>query len=254
MVNNTNARVLVTRPSGQATNLVGMLKSDGKEPIEMPCIAIRAMPQNAAHRLAMHHEVAIFTSSNAVRHAGQLIGPELRNGTIATLAIGPATCKALESFGIEVAERPLEPYNSESLLHLKTVKSQNLQNVAIVKGKGGRDLLQVQLEARGCTVSIFDVYERFLPKIKDEQLKTVFLNSPVDIVTITSNEMLQNLVHLAGKRYHDALVNLPLVVSSQRAADLAEDLGFRNHVVVASAPGDRGLLDAINIGLDLKAV
>ncbi len=72
----------------------------------------------------------------------------------------------------------------------------------------------------------------------------IFSHSPPDIISITSNESLDNLVILAGE-FLPELLRIPLVVNSQRAADQAMRLGFLVTPLVASPPGDQGQIDAI---------
>lgn len=98
----------------------------------------------------------------------------------------------------------------------------------------------------GKNIELIDVYRRKAPTIGRDEINSVFLNYAPDIVTISSNETLQNLVSIAGDRFAGQLMNLPLVVNSQRNAELAQVLGFQSHVLIAEEPGDQGQLNAIN--------
>ena len=67
----------------------------------------------------------------------------------------------------------------------------------------------------------------------------------LDVITITSNETLQNLFDMAGSEGQPLLRRLPLVVASRRQALLAEQLGFSQAVRVADNASDEALLAAL---------
>ena len=256
-------RVLVTRPEHQSGAFVLLLEQAGFEVELLPCLGIRSLALDTK-RLADNeiisettgetsnislqfadYDAAIFTSGNAVTSLVEQFPPPWQTGKCSILAVGPATAEQLENNGLVLAENPESPFNSEALLKSATLHSNDLSKVVIIKGSGGRDFLHKSLEMRGVKVFTLNTYERFLPNIAETRLARVFLNSPVDIVTITSNETLKNLALLAGERYLELLLKLPLAVSSSRAADLAEELGFQNTIAVAEAPGNLGLIKTI---------
>ncbi len=249
-------RVLVTRPEKQSKALLLQLEQAGYQAEHLPCIGIRSLSIQNNHVIQngvrggtfdlADFDMVVFTSSNAVESLHEQLTLPLKNGSCAILAVGPATASALENRGLTLTESPQAPFNSEALLKSATLCNRNLQNVLIIKGTGGRDFLQKTLEKQGLRVSILETYERYLPEISESRLDHVFLNSPVDIVTITSNETLKNLVLLAGEQYRRLLLRLPLAVSSPRAADLAKEIGFQNTIAIAEAPGDLGLVNAIS--------
>lgn len=216
--------------------------------ISFPCLEIVPVGLDSKPLLnkASSADLLIFISVNAVieAHRTNNLPPEGFRGEV--LAIGNATANKLDELGLPVTALPEPPFNSESLVELITQKMHNLQNVAIVKGVGGRELLEKSLKQIGKNVEIINVYRRKAPSVSRDEINSVFLNYAPDIVTITSNETLQNLVSMAGDRFADHLMNLPLVVNSQRNADLAQVLGFQSHVLIAEEPGDQGQINAIN--------
>jgi uroporphyrinogen-III synthase len=64
----------------------------------------------------------------------------------------------------------------------------------------------------------------------------------VDAVTVTSGELLDNLIALLQR--HGRLFNTLLVVISPRIAELAAGRGFRK-VVTAAGPGERAIVTAL---------
>jgi len=242
-------RVLVTRPRHQQAAFVRLLDAAGATPVPFPCIDIESLGHQAQTNLARARDadLLIFTSVNAVEEThrcGVLPLGRAFEGTI--LAVGKATAARLAELGTPVYKAPQPPYNSESLIELIRTELNNLQNVAIIKGEGGRELLNETLHESGKKVDLIDVYRRKAPVVNQQEVNTVFLPSGPDIVSITSNATLQNLVLMAGDSFADPLLNLPLVVNSQRNAELAHTLGFQSHVLIAKEPGDQGQLEALN--------
>lgn len=238
-------KVLVTRPVAQTEAFVLLLKQAGLEFDVLPCIGIRQLALTEKDFRVGDFGAVVFTSTNAVNGVNEYYPLPWKTGKTGILAIGPTTAALLEEYGQNVTEEPKAPYNSEALLKSATLSQADLKRVAIIKGVGGRGYLEKSLQNRGLEVNTLDTYERYLPDIAQSELERVFLNSPVDIVTITSNEILMNLTMLAGGHYREQLLGLPLVVSSSRAADLAQELGFRNTIAVARTPGNLGLVNAI---------
>lgn len=207
----------------------------------LPCLAIRDLPDHQLDKNpAAHFDIVLFTSANAVRcaHAQQ----PLPWNNVAVHAIGAATALALQSLNQPLAIQPQAPFNSEA--YLAQLAPLTPARLLLIKGEGGRGLITGQLQALGWHVSNMDLYRRELPDIDATMTARILLQTPPDIISITSNESLDNLVTLAGENL-PVLLDTPLVVNSQRAVEQAMGLGFRKPPLVASPPGDRGQIDAI---------
>jgi len=194
--------------------------------------------------MALNSACIIFTSVNAVTCFFADTGTPLAAPTH-VLAVGPATAEALERYGWKVTEAPETPYNSESLLKKPLFHKDNLQSVSIISGANGRGYMQKNLKNRGFEVDLYEVYSRFRPKIPARRRVSVFLKPRPDIITITSNETLENLVTIAGKSFLQQLLDTPLVVTSDRCAQLATSVGFRSSVLVTQTMGDVGILEMV---------
>ena len=196
-------KVLVTRPEHQQRGFQAMLEAAGATAIAFPCVEIEPIGPEADQNLqqATNADLLIFISANAVieAHRSGNLPPAGFAGKV--LAIGNSTANKLYELGLPVSANPTPPYNSESIIELIARKMNNLQNVAIIKGVGGRTVLEATLRRMGKTVTLIDVYRRKVPRMHADQINSVFLNSGPDIVTISSNETLQNLVLLAGSRF-----------------------------------------------------
>lgn len=237
-------RVLVTRPSGQQAGLVAAIEAAGGVALHLPAMAIQPYHQTESTlrlRHATAYEWLIFISRNAVEHAL----PHLpRRGLPKLVAIGSATAAALQDVGLAVAVQPGR-YDSEAVL-ARLPRDMSGQRVLIVRGVGGREQLATGLQARGASVDYAEVYRRSCPALPDTELPEL-LAQGIDIITVSSGEMLRNLLQLAGAACGQVL-QLPLVVMSERGAALARTLGFpHTHIYTATQASDAGILAAIRI-------
>src|SRR5205085_4052199 len=119
--------------------------------------------------------------------------------------------KALKQAGYNVDVVPTE-WNSEGLLN--TFEFQNVKNkkIAIIRGKGGREVLDKTLREHGANVLNVIVYERILPDVDEEEVSSVF-NQTIDAIVCTSYEAVKNLKLLASVSWKD-LQTIPLIVIS----------------------------------------
>ncbi|MGQ7846665.1 uroporphyrinogen-III synthase [Granulosicoccus sp. 3-233] len=233
--------ILITRPLGQQQPFIEQLEALGLSVSHLPCLEIEALRDTTLDTdLAERYDSVLFTSVNAVRQAHRQ--RPLPWVGLAVHAIGAATGAALQRLGQPLAFLPDSPYNSESFLaQISTCRAGRL---LLVKGCAGRGLLGPGLQKLGWQVASAEVYRRRLPRIPAAQVTRIVERQPPDLISITSNETLENLVTLAAAHL-PRLQALPLVVNSARAAELAQELGFRQAAMIAVPPGDQGQLDCI---------
>ncbi len=192
-------------------------------------------------------DLAIFISANAVDHGLRRVS-ECCGGwpkRLAVAAVGQATLEALERQGLTVTIRPSPPYNSEMLLAAPALQRLAGRRVLIVRGVGGRELLRDALVARGASVEYAEVYRRGRPAADPEALMRRRLAGQLDLIAVTSNEGLSNLLDMVGPRWRDTLLEVPLVVIGARTAEQAQRLGFTRPPVVAETAGDAAMVAAM---------
>ena len=237
--------VLVTRPAGQAEALCRRIEAAGGRAIALPAAAILPVsdPEPAQTLLAAPWDLMVFVSRNAVEHALPLLpGGCLPEGpTIA--AVGQATARALAAAGREPDLVPGGRFDSEALLAMDALADVLGFRVLIVRGEGGRPTLGETLVERGARVAYAEVYRRVRPQIDPAPLLANW-NRDIQVATATSDDILQNLLELFTPDGRDALVATPLVVVSERTAELARSLGFAR-VEVAERAGDEEILAAL---------
>lgn len=236
-------RLLVTRPAERQEPFGERARALGFETVPFPCLANRIdepvmLPEAALLSAA---DAVIFTSRVAVEAvAGVRPFPW---PDVSVLAIGEATAAALATRGQPLARAPVAPFTSEALL-ASVQEELPWGGAVIVKGHGGRQWLGESLTHHGTVVIDVEVYRRERPTIDDDSRRHALLDPSPDIIAVTSDEVLRNLVALAGDAI-GVLQPLPLVVNSDRCATLARSLGFDGDLRVAETAGDDGQISAL---------
>ena len=189
-------------------------------------------------------DIAVFVSTNAVERGLALI--HRHGGVPARLqvaAVGQRTAEALlqQSGRLDIQAPP--PYNSEALLATSALQAVMGKRIAIFRGVGGRELLAETLRQRGAQVEYAEVYRRVRPNIRLADLVPPETN--IDLIMITSQDGLQNLVEMAEmEQRREWLLNIQLVAISPRVAQLAEKLGFMHPVLTAAQASDEAMVAA----------
>ncbi len=237
--------VLVTRPGDRGLELCDIIQNAGAETTYFPTASIYpesvdSKSKRALRALDQVHWI-IFVSRNAVTYGvDQLPKKLLENANLA--AMGLSTAEAMEKAGLTVSLCPEESFTTESFLEEPLMDDVANNNIIIVTGKGGRKLLQDELEERGASCHRVEVYRRELP-LKNAQEVAQKINS-IDVLLVTSEELLDNLLKLLQK-VGQKLKNLPLVVSSERLKSKAKAFGFTNSLIVAESAMNTAILDAL---------
>lgn len=239
-------KVLVTRPEQRAAGLCQMIEQAGGTALHFAAIEIAAPSDTRSREYARDHladfTMAVFISPTAVEQTFAFLGqlpPAIR-----IAAIGSRTASTLEALGLTLAVRP-DGHDSESLLRHPAMQHEQVagEKIVIFRGEGGRELLGDTLKSRGAEVFYADVYRRNAPR-SGQRLDQLLTQA--DIITISSNEGLQNLFDLAANS--SDLVRHPLIVPGERALALAKTLGFSN-IHVAENATDRAFMKALEHAL-----
>ncbi len=244
------ARVLVTRPAHQAENLSRLIAERGGSAIRFPTLAIAAIDDPCTIKNTLVHldrfQWLVFISANAVTmHSYYMDGGKInRFKSTRVAAIGQATAQALAQAGLPVDLVPESGYNSEALLAMPQMQKIDGQSCLIVRGVGGREELASTLRSRGAIVEYLDVYKRIIPDIDSSQVFLLLAQDKLDVITITSNEALQNLLIMLDQEYHQSLFAVPLVVISDRIRNIAAGIGFKR-IAVTNSPSDMAILETV---------
>jgi uroporphyrinogen-III synthase len=233
--------VLVTRPAPQAAALCEEITRLGANAISFPAVEIAAVSAS----VASGHDLIVFVSVNAVAHGVHLIE---KSPTARVAAIGKATAAALAQTSLPADIVPEAGFNSEALLAHPDLTLASDARVLIVRGSGGRELLQETFAARGLVVETLDVYRRICPTIDDAMrnaLEERWAREGIDVVTATSIETLRNLIGMLSDRGRALLRETTLLVASRRIAEAAQAAGLNGTLLVANAADDASMIGTL---------
>lgn len=223
-----NKRILITRPRAQAADLCDKLAALGAEPIVFPTIEIAPLEDSSAldeaiRNLAQYQWI-IFTSVNGVKAFWERLNPtglKDLSGFVGRLAaIGPATARALESYGVTVTLIPDE-YVAESIVdNIGEVRG---QRILLPRADIAREALAIELQQRGAIVDEIAAYHT-LPAAPDP-IGLAELQRGVDVITFTSSSTARNFVALVGQ---DSISPSTLIACiGPITANTARELGLR---------------------------
>lgn len=239
-----NKTILITRPHGREVHLRQLIEKTGGAVIHYPVISIQPPPElDIKHLVNLREKLhsftaAIFISPTAVEQS-QIYFPALpEHFTI--VAIGTKTTQALQQQNLHVDIEALE-HNSESLLKNSFFQMPKIQGrrILIFRGAGGRALLGDTLINRGAQIRYVETYHREIPPhppLSKEQINSL------SAITISSNEGLDNLITLMEDP--SLLIDVPLIVPSERAHTSARQHGFKT-IITAKDATDESILSAL---------
>lgn len=242
--------VLVTRPAGQASALCDLLREAGYEPHHQPMIELEANPEPGPEQRGIlldldRYQHVIFISGNAVRFGMDNIEdywPQIPVG-IEWYAVGAATARRLADYGVR-ASAPRGEMTSEGLLALPALAAVDGDRVLIVKGEGGRSTLREELERRGARVDELACYRRRCPTLVPGELAESLRHWDIGTVLLSSGEALQNMLGLLSPGETLNVMELCLVLPSQRVTDQAAAAGF-GELITAENASDAAMLRAL---------
>ena len=170
-------RVVVTRSEEDVDRLAERLTSDGHLPVKLPLLAIEPLQSSLdIENLPRTTTAIIYTSVNAVRHGFEAISQATPNERLVTIAVGAKTRDALGEKGVR-AESPARE-DSEGILAFLASLDQSPTHVVLVKGQGGRDLIETRLARLGVHLTIIECYRRIWP---DVPLSLIHISDPRDL-------------------------------------------------------------------------
>lgn len=237
----TNLTILVTRPEPQCSELCRVIDSMGGRAIAFPTIAFAPPPDMQAFHAAIQQlgnyswlifisPQAVVASVPAIRQTWSTLPP-----TVQFAAIGAGTAKALVAAGYQAAIQPDTDWSSEGLLAMPMFQQVRDMPIAVVRGVGGREMIDRELRARGADVLPVIAYQRIVPDSDLSPCLNELQAKQIDMIVCTSFESVNNLKNRLGVTAWPLLEKIPLIVMSERVKLLAEALGFRTIWVTRGA-------------------
>lgn len=233
--------ILVTRPEPQGQELCRQIIARGGQAINFPVIAFSPPPDLCAFTSGIaalgDQDWLIFISPQSV-HASAAeitrVWPRLPD-RVKIVATGAGTAKALRDAGLKVTACPHADWSSEGILAMPEFQSVGGQKIAVLRGQGGRELIDQALAARGARIMTIIAYERVLPRTDVSPVLALLRENRIDVTVCTSFEGARNLKTLLGEAGWPFIRKIPLIVMSERIKSLAQDLGFQTIWVTRNA-------------------
>lgn len=262
----TGFHIIVTRPQAQAEPWAERLRALGADVSVISLLEI--VPVREASQIqAIKNRIldfdlyrkAIFVSQNAVTHGFEWLEnywPQLPYG-VDYFAVGETTAKQLQDRGVKVtdlAQSQSGAMTSETLLQSPELQSVTREKIVIFRGLGGRPHIGEVLAERGALVDYCELYERVLPAGSSSALSELLAqNFPKLVLVLHSGEALENLQKIVRQMTVTAstiMINMHVLVPSQRILELAKAAGFLS-VSAAQNATESSMLQGL---LDLKQV
>lgn len=216
-------RVLLTRPYAKNIELAQLLLANDIYSHNHSLLKSDIVDALITQESMDSADIIIAVSENAVNFAHQQWSAWPKKATY--LAIGEATQRCFNAINID-AQFPQEP-TTEGLLKLPCLTDVKHKNIIIMRGNGGRETLANSLVERGASVRYFEVYQRHLTPITPNLCALEWQQHQINIIVVTSGEILQHIYTNIGEKALSWLQNLWLVVPSERIATIARQLGAK---------------------------
>ncbi len=213
--------IVVTRSRSQVSLLSERLSALGAEVFEFPTIQIEPVNDYSALDAALDklskYDWLIFTSINGVKYFLERLehqGLDIRALCgLKLCAIGPATAQAIKDLHLKCDYVPAE-YRAEAIISgLADIGIKN-KRLLIPRAAEARAILPEQLSKQGAKVEVVPTYKTVEPDTNKEELRKLFENKKVNLVTFTSSPTVHNFVKLLGKD------NLPVLLDGVSIASI----------------------------------
>lgn len=243
--------ILVTRPQQRAQSLTKALYEHNASVLLFPTLSIQPIgkPQQLETELEKiaDFDWLFFISPNAVEHAMPVI---LEHHSVQDLpcrwgAVGAGTKDALLDFGVHNVTYPIEGVGAEALLDALSIYDLENKKCIVFKGNSGNAQLELGLRKLGAFVTELICYQRLHTQDNPQPLAHAISEGHVDIIVITSGDALKALHALLPAPAQGLLVNIPLLVISDRIEKIAQSLGFRR-ILLAKDASDDAIISCID--------
>jgi uroporphyrinogen III methyltransferase/synthase len=222
--------MLVTRAQAQASSFSQLLESKGAEVTVIPTIQIRPRPTSELDQAALasrNYNWLFLTSTNAAEIFLDRVRALRLDALPAVCTIGPATAKAVQSRGWNVALVP-ETYQAEGVVESFTLKlGSDLSNIRILlpRASKARNLLPEALRRQGAEIDVIPIYDTIIPEEYKRQLRDFLDTTTPDLVTFTSSSTVHHFATLA--KDHPKLQSLRCAAIGPITAETAADYGLK---------------------------
>jgi uroporphyrinogen-III synthase len=239
----SNLHVLITRPEKAGRALAQQLENSTINSYCQPFFSYQTLASVIATQQLVNkfpNALVIFVSVAAVEFAHAAF-PLSQWENCQFIAVGSATQQALKHLKINAMVPNI--HTSEGLLGLAIFDHVENKDIIIVRGDGGREHLAQELQQRGANVHYLESYQRAWYQLDQNHVQH-WKNQQINCIVVTSNALLESIVHLI-KNSDSYWKNTCLwVVASKRIATKAKTLGLQN-IINADGANDQAIITAI---------
>lgn len=217
--------VISMRPLGQHGGVRRCAAKFGARTFALSTLRLQSIAAIASLRQALRSPRVVVTSPAAVRMANAQVAFHQRPGQ-QWFALGSGSAAALRRCGISRVQLPERGSDSESLLALEMLNNVRGEKIGLITAPDGRGLLANELQARGASLVVAEVYRREPMPLSLARLHAIDALPKSTAVLITSSEafiLLWQALDAAARR---RLLRRPCVVASDRLAAQALAWGF----------------------------
>lgn len=236
---------LIARPKEKAELTLAEFKRSGLNGQILPVLDIN-ITQDESFDIRFNEanpSCVIITSTYAaqwfIRHIKD--NPEQFNSRPVTIVcVGRSTAQLIAPAVMENKVFVAEPENSEGILALECLQVVADQNIVLLKGQNGRDIIARTLYKREAKLSELNVYQRVANMSVIQAF--AFERSQIKCIIATSVEIAELLVSTIDKTW---LQSCQWIVASERIKDYANTQGIQ-HIVVSQGASNKALVDSAN--------
>lgn len=236
-------RILNTRPAPNGRELSEQLTEQGFESVIYPVIVNQAITCSAdqlANWLADPDCAWIFISKPSVLFFNQYLADsdvQTFSPKGQVFAVGNSTAKSLQQTHVKLPVFVPNEANSESLIAMSELTM--AKKVVLVKGVGGRGLIQSELQDKGIDVIELDLYQRVPQNFSEQELQDWFECNIVLATSVDIAKAILNNCKIAKNesKKHEFLQNSSWLVLSERIKEFLIQQGITQsqiHVCDAS--------------------
>jgi uroporphyrinogen III methyltransferase/synthase len=236
-------RVLVTRPQGQAAELIDRLESMGAEVVEAPMLRIEPPddwgPLDDACAQVGRFSWIVFSSTNAVDAFFERllrVAHDVRAlGGVKLCCVGVTTAERLAERGLKADVVPGE-YRGEALVEaLADAGPLTGAHVLLPHADIAREVIASELRKHGAEVTEVVAYRTVASDAEregDPDIYRMLLERKLDVVTFTSPSAVRNLVRVLGAEPAADLLRTTIVASiGPVTAEAAAQCGIQTAVM-----------------------
>ena len=241
-----NKRIIVTRPAGQADQLIAGIEafSNELEIIHQPLIDIVPVADDKHSALLRqrmldidHYKAVIAISKNAAEIGLQWLDKYWLQPPVDVdwYAVGPTTADELKR-ELYPVYLPQQRFDSEGLLLLESLQQVQDEKILIWRGIGGRETLAEVLRQRGAQVDYAELYQRRQIDYSAQQWQQALAEQP--LLLLSSGQALD----IVEQQVPDLAEQVSaILVPSERVAEKAKNKGYKQ-VLVATSARDQDVL------------